>query len=938
MKLSRLLPLILALCCTPLPARAASATQLTSPKQHFGFAIGDDYHLATYTQTEAYFKKLVGESDRLRLVDMGRTEEGRTQWMVIASAPENLRSLDRYKDIAQRLARAEGVTPDQAKALAAEGKAIVWIDGGLHATETVGTHQLIETVWHLASSNDAEMQRILRDVIVLCVHANPDGQELVSSWYMREADPTKRSTNGVPRLYQKYIGHDNNRDFYMSAMKESTNINRQLYLEWFPQVVYNHHQSGPAGTVIFVPPFRDPFNYNYDPLVVVGVETFGNAMQSRFLQEGKPGATSRSGANYSTWWNGGLRTTTYFHNMIGLLTEIIGSPNPIQIPFIARRQTPSNDLTAPVAPQRWHYRQSIEYSLTANRAILDQASRYREVLLHNIYLMGRNSIARGNRDHWTFRPSRLEEITKLAATEPRGATETEDNDADSAPSSNSQRLTARHWELFRKPEWRDPRGFILPADQPDFPTAIKFLNTLVKTGIALHRATTDFTVGGKTYPAGSYIVKTAQAFRPHILDMFEPQDHPNDFRYEGGPPNRPYDVAGYTLALQMGVQFDRVLEAFDGPFERLPYGELIQPPARAIDGQGMVAGFVVSPRANDSAIIVNRLLKAGVDVYRTKNSLAAAPDLGRGAIFVPEQPAARMILDKAARDLGATVRTIATAPSESDLVKLAPFRVALWDRYGGSMPSGWTRYLLEQFEVPFEVIFAPQIDAGKLREKYDAIIFVSGAIPAQGTRPPAVARPRNLPPEYESQLGRITPDKSVPALKEFLEAGGTVVTIGSSTNLAYHLGLPLRSALTERTADGKLRNLPDDKFYIPGSVLEAKFDPAQPVAWGMPERASVYFDRSAAFIFTDEASTRGLRSVATFDTEKPLRSGWAWGQHHLKDSVTIATAEVGAGKLYLMGSEIAFRSQTHATLKLLFNALQLSTARDLSKPVRDGVQ
>lgn len=924
----KLLSIILAWACS---AVAALAAAVTSPKEHFGFAIGDDYHLATYTQTEAYFKKVAEQSDRARLVDMGRTEEGRTQWMLVFSAPENLAKLDHYKSIAQRLARAEGLTEAQAKALAAEGKAVIWIDGGLHASETVGTHQLIETVWQLASATDAEMERILKDVIVLCVHANPDGQELVSSWYMREADPKKRVLTTTPRLYQKYIGHDNNRDFFMSAMKESTNMNRQLYLEWFPQVVYNHHQSGPAGTVMFVPPFRDPFNHVYDPLVVVGVETFGNVIQSRFLQEGKPGATARSGANYSTWWNGGLRTTAYFHNMIGLLTEVIGNPTPMQIPFIARRQLASNDLAAPIAPQAWHFRQSIDYSLSANRAILDQASRYREVLLYNIYLMGRNAIDRGSRDHWTTRPGRLDEIVKLAAAERAGKVTPTSEETGESTSTSPERLAAKYWELLRKPEWRDPRGYIIPADQPDFPTAVKFINALVKGGVAIHRATHDFETAGRRYPAGSFIVKTAQAFRPHVLDLFEPQDHPNDFRVEGGPPTKPYDVAGWTLAFQMGVKFDRMLEGFEGPFERLPYGQLQSPPPRQIEGAGKVAGFLVDHRVNDSAVLVNRLLKAGVDVFRLQRTPAAS-QRASSAYYVPDRGSARVLVTEAASQLGLPVQTIATPPPASTLTTLRPVRIALWDRFGGSMPSGWTRWLLEQFEFPFEVIYSDRIDAGKLREDYDAIIFVSAAIPAHGVRPPPMARPRNLPAEYETWIGRITPDKSVPALKQFLTAGGSVITIGSSTNLAYHLALPLQSALTERTADGRLRSLSDEKFYVPGSILEGKLDLMHPLAWGMSERADFYFDRSAAFRLPADAAAAGIKPVAWFDSDQPLRSGWAWGQGHLKDAVTIATADVGAGKLYLLGSEVAFRGQTHGTFKLLFNALYLATAQPAAKP------
>jgi hypothetical protein len=925
----RFVPRLLLALITALPAAVSCAAKITSPKEHFGFAIGDDYHLATYAQTSAYFQKLATESDRVKLVDIGRTEEGRTQWMLVISAPENLKELAHYKDIATKLARAEGLDDAQARALAADGKAVVWIDGGLHASETVGAHQLIETAWQLASANDAESRRLLKDVIVLCAHANPDGQELVSNWYMREPVPQQRTLTTTPRLYHKYIGHDNNRDFYMSAMKETTNINRQLYLEWFPQVVYNHHQSGPVGTIIFVPPFRDPFNYVFDPLVVTGVEALGNAIQTRFLEEGKPGATSRTGANYSTWFNGSLRTTTYFHNMIGLLTEIVGNPTPMQIPLVARRQLPTTELTSPVAPQLWRFRQSIDYEVAANRAVLDYASRHRDALLFNIYRMGRNSIERGRRDHWTPRPGRIDEVVRLAAQE-RTAGESDVHPETGEPSTNPiARLAPKFYDVLRQPEWRDPRGFILPADQPDFPTAVKFINTLVKTGIVIHRATADFTVASKRYPAGSFVVKTDQAFRPHVLDMFEPQDHPNDFKYEGGPPIKPYDVAGWTLAFQMGVKFDRILDGFGGPFERLPYGRLQSPPAGKIEGHG--SGFLVSHRVNDSVILVNRLLKSGTEAYWMKESAVGAPEFGVGAVYVPDRGAARRVIEQATAQLGFNARAVA-APPASSLIKLAPVRLALWDRYGGSMSSGWTRWLLEQFEFPFDVIYAPQIDAGKLRDKYDAIIFVAGAIPALGGRAQGIVRPKNLPAEFEGWFGRITAEKSVPALKEFLQTGGTIVTIGSSTALAFQLGLPVKNALAEKTADGKERALPDTKYYVPGSIMEARIDAADPVAWGMPERADFYFERSPSFLLPPNSAESGLKAIAWIDREAPLRSGWAWGQKYLKECVTVASATVGTGKLYLMGSEVAFRGQTHGTFKLLFNALHLATAKPVEMP------
>src|SRR5687767_6230749 len=393
---------------------AAGAQTVTPPKQHFGFNIGDDYQLATYEQFQAYWRKLDQESNRMQVVEIGKTEEGQPHLAAIVTAPENFAKLDRYKQIAQQMHRARGITEAQARALATDGKAVVWIDGGLHATEVVGAHQLMETVYQLVSRTDEETTRILRDVIVLAVHANPDGMQMVSKCYMQHAEPTQRRTCS-PRLYEKYAGHDNNRDFYMANTRESQNMNKLMYWEWLPQIMYNHHQSGPAGTVIFSPPFRDPFNYNFDPMIVTGLDMVGAAMHHRFLQEGKPGFTMRSGASYSTWWNGGLRTTAYFQNIIGLLTEIIGNPTPTSIPATMNTIVPRADLPAPIMPQEWKFRQSIDYSVTANYAVIDLAARYKDQFLYNIYKMATNQIERGSRDHWTITNVDMERLRSSVA-------------------------------------------------------------------------------------------------------------------------------------------------------------------------------------------------------------------------------------------------------------------------------------------------------------------------------------------------------------------------------------------------------------------------------------------------------------------------------------------------------------------------------------------
>jgi hypothetical protein len=916
----KLIFLSIAFCAATL---LAAAQTIPSPKDHFGFNIGDDYQLANYTQTSAYFKKLAA-SDRVELVDIGQTEEGRPQYMLIISSPQNIKQLARYKEISQKLARAEDISIEQAHALANEGKAVVWIDGGLHANEVVGAHQLIETAWQLTSRTDPETMRILDNVIVLMTHANPDGQELVSNWYMRNPDPKKRSTDQLPVLYQKYIGHDNNRDFYIMNMKESYNMGKQLFLEWMPQIMYNHHQRGPEGSVLAGPPYRDPFNYFFDPLMITGIDALGAAMYNRLNAEDKPGYTRLNGSSFSTWYNGGLRTTTQYHNMIGLLTEIIGNPTPEKIPVVPNRLIPNGATPNPVRPQDdWHFRTSIDYSVSLNYAVLDYAARQRDQVLFNIYKMGKNAIDRGNQDSWTLSPKGAEAITASYKREQGKDGEKDDGSDPYGWMRRGSTIDMKYYDaVYKNPNGRDPRAYILPADQPDFPTAVKFINALIKTGIAVHKATAPFTVNGKRYPAGSYIVKTAQAFRPHVLDMFEPQDHPNDFQYPGGPPIRPYDAAGWTLAFQMGVEFDRILDGVKGPFQRLPYGQLQDPPAVVVPANAS-AGYLLNAHENNAFIAVNDLLKAGVKVSRLPQGVEGMPP---GTFFVPAGAKAKEILQQAAAKLGVKASGIKKKPAGA--VKLEASRIALWDTYGGSMPSGWIRWMMEQYHFPFTVIYPQDIDTGGLRKKYDVIIFVSRAIPpVSGTETNRYGfsmrdpKPEEVPAQYQHTLGKITKEKSIPQLKAFLEEGGSIITIGTSTNLAYHLGLPVRNALAETDKDGKEKPLPGTKYFIPGSVLQASFDNTQAIAWGMPSLADINFDNSPVFKLEAGAAEKGIKPVAWFATDKPLHSGWAWGQAYLKDGVAAFVAPVGAGRLYAFGPEITFRAQPHGTFKLLFNGL-----------------
>jgi len=882
---------------------STQAQNIPSPKEHFGFNIGDNYHLATFTQTEAYFKKIAASSNKVKLQVIGKTEEGRNQYMIIVSDPSNIKLLAKYKAISQKLARAETLTDDEAKQLSKEGKSVVWIDGGLHATEVTGIHQLIQTLYTVLTRDDEETKHILKNTIILFVHANPDGQELVSNWYMRNSDTLKRSTENIPRLYEKYIGHDNNRDFFMLNMSESKNMSRQLYIEWMPQILYNHHQTGPPGTVVAGPPYRDPFNYVYDPLLVTGIDALGAAMSSRLNAEGKPGYTMKAGSVYSTWWNGGLRTAAYYHNIIGLLTEIIGNPTPSKIPLVPNRLIPNSATPYPIEPQSWYFKNSIDYSVSLNYAVLNYASRYKDELLYNIYTMGKHSIEAGSKDSWTKSPKKVELLADIFKADKK--------------ESKSDTLPVEYFnKVYKNKDLRDPRGYIVTANQTTTVTA--FINILINSGIQVQKATSNFSVAGKEYPAGSYIVKTNQAFRPHVLDMFEPQDHPNDFQYPGGPPVRPYDAAGWTPAFTMGIQFDRILDDFKGPFENIAYGD-VQLPKGEIRNVNNNIGYTFSTKDNAAYIAVNDLLKQGATVFKNKDEyfVSNSEQFKDGSNL-------KSLITNLSNENGIVFNAVNIKPSNAQQI-LKPLRIALWDKYGGSIPSGWVRWIFEKYHFPFSIIYSKQIDADNLNDKYDVIVFVDGAIPALKSEPSSweekEPKEEDIPTEFKDRLGKITPQKSIPALQKFLNNGGRVITIGSSANIAYHLNLPVKNALVEMVA-GKEKALPGEKFYIPGSVMQVDVDNNYAPNWGMSNKADVYFSASPVFKLAPEAiAQKEVTPLAWYASATTLRSGWAFGQAYLQDGVAAFEANVGKGKLYVYGPEITFRGQTHGTYKMLFNQL-----------------
>ncbi len=843
-RLSCLLALLL------LPALLGAQVRIPEPRDVLGFIPGADYKLASHGQLVDYFQQLDAASDRITVLEIGKSTLGRPMLLALISSEANLRNLDRYKTIARRLATARGTSEAEARGLAREGKAIIWIDGGLHATEVAPAQHTPELAWWLVTSEDDEARTIRENAILLLMpNMNPDGLDIVRDWYNRNLG-TPFELSGTPELYHHYIGHDNNRDWYMFTQVETQAVARQLYHEWFPQIVYNHHQSSPFPGRIWGPPMKNPVNPNLDPLLVSTVNEIGEHMRKRFDREGKPGYNS--GIVFDMWWNGSMRGAPDFHNMAGFLTETAlhryATPRcytPEEVPdtFGERNgnlpaKTPSTNYTNPWLGGCWPLRSAVEYILTASRATLDIGARLKEEFLYNIWHMGTRQIARGER-------------------------------AEGGPFAYVIDLAAQH----------DPTR------------TVEFLRTFRMGGVEIRQADAPFTAGGKPYPAGSYVLGP-QAFRPYVIDLIEPKVYPDRRLYPGGPPDPPYDMTGYELALQMGVTVDRVTEPFPLPARMV---ETVAAAPGGVSGTGS-AGFALSPNLNLGVKAINRLLKAGARVSWATDGTVVVQGVPRAAV------------DAQGRELGVPFRALASVPAGTRPVR-AP-RIGLYKSWFGNMDEGWTRWMLEQYEFEYRNLTNADIRTGDL-SNLDIIIF-----PDEGENQIMNGqRAGAMPEEYVGGVGA----EGVARLKQFVEAGGTLMAWDGSADFAISaLGLPLRNTV---------RGVRNTDFFIPGTLLRIHPKPAHPLAYGMEANAVAMFNSSIALEVVPGGTT-SPEVFVEFGGEDLLVSGWELGgQQYVAGKVGGVRVPVGRGSAVVFGFRPAWRGQPHNTFKLLFNPLFVSTMR-----------
>ncbi len=840
--------------------------QVISPGQFLGYNPGDDFHLATYEQLVGYFEKLSTETDRLRVFDMGQTSEGRKMKYGVISSAVNMANLNRYREISRKLSLVREVSPDEAKKLAAEGKVIVWIDSGMHSSEASPPMHQFQLAYDLVTGTDQKTEWIRENVILLLAIANPDGMTIVADWY-RQQIGTPYEVSPLPVLYNKYAGHDNNRDSFMANLAETQNMNRIIGKVWFPELYYTQHETAPFPARIWIPPNPEPVNPNLHPLIFRWKNLIGAAMGQGFDAADKPGAISRTA--FDLWYPGySDGPSVEGHNIPSVLTETANyryaTPHYYRLNDFPKQYqdfTMGTFYPSPWQGGWWRFRDAVDYDLTASKSVLDVAARYRYEFLLYKYKMGRDVINR-------FR------------SEP-------------------------------------PYGWIVPAIQRDSNTTALMINRLLGYGVEIYRANRDFIYEGISFGKGSYIIPTSQPFGMYVKNLLEKQHYPDLRKYgylwQGisrelkwdGAPLAPYDGVGWTLPLQMGVQVLKM----ENPLQ-VEWTPVSEPVTVKCNLSGSGDRIVFSHSDNNSFLAVNYILQAGGKVGCALTDFSLRGKKYLKGTFIAET---KNISKKVVREL---VTQTHISPVRGKIqIKTKPVtkkRIALYRSPVANMDAGWISYLFDRYKFPYHWLTNAEVKAGELHNRFDVIV-----LPDQ--RAASILnghRKGTMPPGY---VGGIA-GAGVANLQQFVKNGGVLVCNKSSCDLpVQQFKLPVKNILA---------NVKPDSFNCPGSLLKVNYEINNPLIFGMRKQDVAYFSRGRVFeMIPDSLRKKGnyqnvtVKIVARYPDEPLLLSGWILGEKLIHKKAAILEVKLGKGKIILFGFNVHNRAQAYATIKLLFNSV-----------------
>jgi hypothetical protein len=821
---------------------------LPIPRDHYGFELGADRKLARWPQIVSYFERLAAASGRIQVETLGETTEGRPFLGAVITSEANMRRLEELRQIHCRLADPRGLGAEESERLIAEAKSVVMISCSIHASEVGGTQVASEIAYELCAGDDEVTRQVLDNVIFVFVPClNPDGLEIVADYY--ESTLGKPWEGGtLPWLYHKYVGHDNNRDWFMLTQVENQLAIDRVQNVWHPMIVFDMHQMQPNGFRFFLPPYIDPFDPNVDPLMQHQTTVLGSAMIMDLLAAGKTGIT------HSIIFDcfSPSRAYQHYHGGIRILSEAASCKvaTPVEVPFrdLAAGRDGSDPKVASLAHPApwpggtWRLRDIMDYDRIAAWACLKHAARYRDAWVRNFAQVSRNALT-----------------------------------------------TAK------------PYAYIVPPRQRDPHTAHEMLEVLQRGMVEVHEATAPFVADGIMYPAGSRVILMAQPYGRYAKTLLERQTYPDLRLYPGGPPKPPYDITAHTLPLQMDVRCVEVLRPFAADLTMV---SKLKPPVAAAAGEvlAMAAedGYVLCPNLNNSVRAVMALLGKGYEAYRACEPMGPEGKESPGTFYLPQQDGLGAELEAMAQGWG--LRVAAADPvqlEDATMLMLRLPRLGIYRSYQATADEGWTRFVLDDYGVPYVTLTDADVRAGGLGERFDSVLL-PGQSPEQITSGLA---PGSADPKYTGGLGEL----GRAALRDFVDGGGTLICLGPACDWAVEsLGLRVRNVL---------KGLRPEEFYLPGSMLRMLLDPTHPVAYGMPQEAIALHVASPAYA-VDEGEI-----VGRYPPAKALQSGWVLGEKHIQDRAAIVDVPYGRGTVILLGPRVQFRAQTRGAYKLLFNSI-----------------
>jgi hypothetical protein len=840
-----------------------ASTAQTSPEEFLGHKPGADRKLADYKQIKAYFEKLGAETPKMQVLEIGESTLGNTIIMAVITSEANMAQLDTYRGITKQLRDARGLTEDDARRLAQQGKSMLLITCSLHATEIAASQMSMELAYDLVTGKtEFDTAKALDDVIVLLVPShNPDGNIMVTEWY-RKYLGTKFEGGRMPWLYHHYAGHDNNRDWFMFNLKESQAVTKVLYHDWIPQIHIDEHQMGSTGARLFIPPFMDPPVPTVHPLLWRGVALCGTNMAYDLQKNGFKGVVY--GRSFTAWWIGACDDTSWLHNCIGLLSEMASvqtatpiyiEPNEISSSYVEKRlQFPD-----PWPGGWWRLRDLVEYELTLSKSLVKTAHLYKEDLLFNFYQMCRDGIE------------------------------------------------------VQKPD--QPFAFVIPPTQRDYPTTLRMLEILKMGGVEIHQSDKEFIADGKVFPAGSFVVLLAQPYRPYTQALLEKQVYPDMRQYPGGPPVPPYDNAGWTLPLQMGVtceQIDRTFKTDLTKLDAIPYPTVSAPSETA-------TYVVLDSKKNAAYSVVFSLLKDKPKIFRSTQGVNGDGfHACVGSFIIENTPQVKKALPALLDKWHLEAHGISDI-SEIKKNELKRHRVALYQSWRSNMDEGWTRYVLDDLDIPFTTLHNKDFKGEKnkkvdLRAKFDVIVFAdeSADIIKSGKPSPTSRYGRYYspgPPEYEGGIEK----EGIDALKDFVAMGGILVTLNNACELIFkEFKAPVSNALT---------GVSRDRFFCPTSLLKVEVNRTSPIGYGISSEATVMFSSSLALNTRVPSGDWDRTVVARFPKKDVLASGWLLGEDVIARKPAVVDVKYKAGHIILIGIKCQHRAQSHGAYKFLLNAL-----------------